>query len=185
MIDLQDNLFAMTESLSSEDLTSAVLAYLLWQPSEHAYRTLFCNRVLGYHPPPSVSAVRFQDELGEYGRADLTIKDREAFYLAEIARALGVDHGRGTSGSSAAQAVESHFASLGVTFRVLTWEDVLYDFSTGSEVVRALHAFIHARYIQNREFTAKEIEMLDSDLVNAVVSQAQEVLARIRADLEG
>lgn len=166
MIELQDNLFAMTESLSSEDLTTAVLAYLLGEPSEHAYRTLFCGRVLGYHPPPVVSAVRFQADLGEYGRADLTIdtevhkiivenkfyasfsqsdqllrysrylidrvpdregvmvlltiKDRKAFYVAEIARTPGLDFGGGTSGISAAQAVESHFASLGVTFRVLT-----------------------------------------------------------------
>lgn len=48
---------------------------------------------------------------------------------------------------------------------------MLCDFSTGSEVVRALREFIHARYLKNTDFAAKEIEMLDSDQIPSVMEK--------------
>ncbi len=82
-----DDLFTCIEGLSSEDLTSSILAYLLSSEDNSAFRKLFLFRVIPRELEniniDSDLEVIFQADLGKKGRADLLIESSEYLIIVE------------------------------------------------------------------------------------------------------
>lgn len=77
------DLFGMIEGLASEDLSTAILAFLLSSDNHRAFQRLFLSRVTGDARRIGGYSVTLQPDFGPAGRGDLLLENSEYRVLVE------------------------------------------------------------------------------------------------------
>jgi hypothetical protein len=225
-----DNFLDRIDGLSSENLTTEVLGFLLDSSAYAPYQRLFYSLIFPGSELQDTEERHFdvttQMSFEEYGRPDiviendrqvifienkfyasfsldnqmhryysylkdnfeskekflilLTIKDRIDLYLRDIRKQF-----KAVLTTSNNHEIFEYCSDNGVNLQTISWEDIFRLFGTEDFLIANLNSYIQGKYITSTILNEREIEMINSKEVPALMEKLWAGIDKIRDMLAG